>query len=149
MKLSSLIGSNQASASEPITVDNVSGEAVVRVESAVPTQSSTGNDMIKLSLRVVSGPSAAVNRKAYDFLVFSDNPDAMDFLIDRMGALGLLSAPLLEQDNIELVAEAAAGRSARVILGGETWKGRVQIRVKQWIEPVDTSGGFPTTYVLY
>jgi hypothetical protein len=123
------------------TVESLTGEAVVEVLSAKFTVSKAGNDMVALDLRVVDGVGAG--RKSKEFVVSTDNPDAMPFLIEKLSALGVFKKELLEQDDWTALAAAMVGRRARVMVRGEEYNHRVSVKVAQWIEPAGKSSSGP------
>jgi len=137
VKLSDLLKEAPGGALGPATIESLTGRATLEVVSAVTAVSKTGSDMVKMKLRSIDG--TAKGRTLFDYIVFSENPDALPFLVEKMGALGLLKKELLEADDLEIVARAAVGRRAIVDLIGDNYNGRISAKVRSWIEPAGSA----------
>lgn len=156
MKLSELVSlANDPSLTEPLTKESLEGPGVIEVlDAVVGVGKKSGAPQIKLTVRVLEGPTRAVGRRTYDYLSFGDNPDALPFLLERLGCLGLLNEELLAQDDMPMMARMAKGKRARVTLYGDEFNGRISPKVRSWVEPWRGAGdeaevideGYPSSF---
>jgi hypothetical protein len=93
------------------------GPYEVVVQEADKQVASTGKDMIKVRVQVVSGPYA--NRVLFNYIVFSqDNPKAMRLTLERLAAFGLTREFIATQKpSIPQIAELLVGRKATAVVG--------------------------------
>jgi len=108
------------------------GDYDVEVAKADAVTSSSGKPMIKVTMRVVSGPYE--RRPIINQFVFSaDNPTAVAIFFRHMKAFGLdeaFFAALGSAASLEPVASALVNRRARLTIGHREWQGETRNEVK-------------------
>lgn len=114
------------------------GDYDVVVEEAVGTQTGNGKPMIKVKFKIITGPHAG-RRIFNNFVVSSENANALSFFFQHMGVLGVDPSvwPQVQPGvaGLQQVAPILVGRQARI--GGEhrDWQGRPQFDVKKIAPP--------------
>lgn len=113
------------------------GDYTVEVIHAEETVSQKGHDMIELKLRVE--PSGAI---LFDHLVFMPNS------FWKIDAFRVATGEQVTADeDVEVIADDLIGRTGRVRLMVEEYKGRKRNKVAAWLtQPADqtsTTGGVP------
>jgi hypothetical protein len=109
------------------------GEYTVEIVSASESMSARGHVMIEMKLRTEAGSHL------YDFLVFT--PTAF-WKIDLFRAA--IGDQVVEGEDTEVNPDMLIGRTGRVRLGTEEYKGRTRNRVEAWIAPLP--GAQPGTF---
>lgn len=110
----------------------------VAVESAEPTQASTGKPMIKVKYRVETGPHAG--RPIWNNFVWSSDSDvALAIFFRHMSFHGLDSAFFATNPAWEQVAERLVGRRVRLELGLRKWQGADRNEVTNVLPPTDAA----------
>lgn len=110
------------------------GEYDVRVDSAEAGSSSTGKTMFKCKFTVVGGPLAG--RPVWNNFVLSpENPNALSFFFQHMGALGLSRDFFASNPTAEATAQALVGRECRLKLSQREWNGSTRNNVDTVMPP--------------
>lgn len=133
---------NSSTAFDPLPEGDY--DVTVVESSAATTQ--TGKDMVKLKMRVDSGPHA--NRHVFNQHVLStDNPNALSFWFQHMAAYGLTKDWFATtKPSIERIAAEIGGKRVRVTLDTRDWNGQKRNNVKS-IKPAvgpPPVGGVPS-----
>lgn len=108
------------------------GDYDVEVAKSESTTSSNGKPMIRVTMKVVSGPyekRSVLNQ----FVMSQENPVALSIFFRHMKAFGLTEDWFLQLGNagsLEPVANALIGRRARLTLGHRDWQGETRNEVK-------------------
>lgn len=101
----------------------------VEVEKATATDSSKGNPMIKLELRIYDGPGTG--RKMFTQLTLStDNPMALAFFFRNLGAFGIDASVLATQPSMDTLATLLVSRKATADINTRPWQGVDRNNVK-------------------
>ena len=109
------------------------GDYTVEVIHAEETVSQKGHDMIELKLRVE--PSGAI---LFDHLVFMPNS------FWKIDAFRVATGEQITPDeDVEVIADDMIGRTGRVRLMVEEYKGRKRNKVAAWLTQATTKGGVP------
>jgi hypothetical protein len=109
------------------------GDYTVEVIHAEETVSQKGHDMIELKLRVE--PSGAI---LFDHLVFMPNS------FWKIDAFRVATGEQVTADeDVEVIADDLIGRTGRVRLMVEEYKGRKRNKVAAWLTQATTKGGVP------
>jgi uncharacterized protein DUF669 len=108
------------------------GDYDIEIAKSEATTSSNGKPMIKVTMRVVTGPYE--KRPVMNQFVLSvDNPQAVAIFFRHMKAFGLTEewfASLGSTSGLEPVANALLGRRARITVGHREWQGEMRNEVK-------------------
>lgn len=105
------------------------GEYAMTVVKSEAVTASTGKPMIKVNMRVDGGPNNG--RLVFNnFVVSTDNPNAMGFFFRHMKAFGLDADFFGTSPSMPQVADALLGRSALVSLDIRQYQGQDQNDVK-------------------
>ena len=121
------------------------GDYNLVVTEATSVTASTGKPMIKMKLRVMSGPQQ--DKPVYTQQVLSpDNPMALRIFFQTMAAFGLdanffASLPS-GTGGMEIVASNLRNRAATATLTARTWQGQDRNEVSAW-RPLQTDGPVP------
>jgi hypothetical protein len=108
------------------------GDYDVEVAKSESTTSSNGKPMIRVTMKVVTGPyekRSVLNQ----FVMSQENPVALSIFFRHMKAFGLTEdwfMQLGQQGSLEPVANALIGRRARLTLGHRDWQGETRNEVK-------------------
>jgi hypothetical protein len=120
------------------------GDYPVEIFSADAVTSSNGKPMIKVKLKVLSGPHA--NRQIFNqFVLSTDNANALAIFFRHMRAFGLNEqyiAGLGVVNDLSPLAQALLGRQAVVTLGHREWQGETRNEVNG-IKPLTGAVGAP------
>lgn len=104
----------------------------VEVETATATTSSTGKPMIKLVLRIVTGPHAT--RQVFTQITLSaDSAFSLAIFFRHMEAFGLGKDFFAGNPPMAQVAEALRGRTVRVDVGSRTFQGVERNEIKDYL----------------
>jgi hypothetical protein len=108
------------------------GDYDVEVAKTEATTSSNGKPMIKVNMKVVTGPyerRPIIN----NFVMSVENPQAVAIFFRHMKAFGLTEeffASLGSSGSLDPVASALVGRRVRLSLGHREWNGEMRNEVK-------------------
>lgn len=108
------------------------GDYDVEVAKSEAVTSSNGKPMIKVTMKVVSGPyerRSVLNQ----FVMSTENPVALSIFFRHMKAFGLTEDWFMQlgrSGSLEPVANALLGRRARLTLGHRDWQGETRNEVK-------------------
>lgn len=122
------------------------GVYLVTVDKAEHATATTGSEMIKATLAVVSGPRQG--RRLFTNIVFApDNDFALSRFFTSLAAFGIddeFFAGIQQQNldvpaSLQLMAQAIIGRQANATVGTRVWQGQPRNEVKA-LEPVAGGG---------
>jgi hypothetical protein len=108
------------------------GDYDVEVTKSEAVTSSTGKPMVKVTMKVVTGPYER-RPVSNQFVLSTDNPMAMAIFFRHMKAFGLTEewfASLGVAGSLEPVATALVGRRVRITVGHREWQGETRNEVK-------------------
>lgn len=120
------------------------GDYDVEVAKSEAVTSSNGKPMIKVTMRVISGPyekRPIIN----NFVLSLDNAQATAIFFRHMKAFGLTEdwfASLGQAQSLEPVASALLNRRARLSIGHREWNGEMRNEVKS-VKPFTGAPGAP------
>jgi hypothetical protein len=113
----------------------------VIVDSAEATTSSTNKDMIKTVFKVEGGPYAG--KKVFNqFVLTTDNQNALAFFFRHMAAMGLNNAFFAANPSMAQVASSLVGQRARVKLSIREYQGQDRNQVDA-VMPAIAGGSLP------
>jgi len=120
------------------------GDYDVEVAVSDSIRASTGKPMIKVQLKVLTGPYQG--RQVFNNFVFSaESPQAMAMFFRHMRAFGLTEeffASLGSNGSMDAVATALLNRRAKITLGQREWQGETRNEVKG-VKPYTGAPGAP------
>lgn len=116
------------------------GEFGVLIFKSEAGLSSNGKDMIKIQLKISSGPHAG--RTVFHNFVVSEHPFAQKRFFEDLAVLGLDEAWFdANNPSMELIASTLLNKNAVVVLEKNTYNGTEREQVKSW---KSSSGGGPS-----
>jgi hypothetical protein len=109
------------------------GDFPVVVSESVATKSSNDKPMIKVKLRVESGPKAGQTLFS-QFVLSAENPNAMRIFFGQMSIFGLDSAFFARNASasLEVIAQALVGRRAIAVVEAREWNGTQRENIKEY-----------------
>jgi hypothetical protein len=115
----------------------------VQAETTESKKTANGKDMVKVKYTVTSGPHA--NRRVWNqYVVSPENPNAMSFFFQHLGAHGLTSAFIAQcapgEAGVAQMAAAMLGTQVRLELGVEMYQGQNRNKVVKVMPPTAGTG---------